>query len=441
MKTLGHIHSGNILDANAVAYLKVSVLASLGSNDSWAQGSSTATNLNHAAHLSKAAIAVITTLSVLVAILTLVNAVCFYVMRKNRRYEQNGSEDTEERGAHDTIPGAPIKFSYRQLQGATNGFREKLGGGGFGSVYKGILAGGSAVAVKQLESLNQGPKQFQAEVATIGGIHHINLVRLRGFCAEGFRKLLVYDFMPNGSLDRYLFSSARQNHPSFTLDWNTRFSVACGTAKAISYLHAECEPSIIHCDIKPENILLDVDYSPKVSDFGLAKLIGGDIVGSITTVRGTIGYMAPEWICSSHITVKADVYSYGVVLLEMLSGKRNPRDVAPRDISFTYAEWAYGQLTTGNFVELLDPVLEGQADRERVERMAKVAFWCIQKDQNSRPSMQKVVQMLDGTITVSLPPPSFDISSNQIPHTDSGGSDFPPANFGGDDISVLLEGR
>ncbi|KAL8235821.1 hypothetical protein R6Q59_016902 [Mikania micrantha] len=207
-------------------------------------------------------------------------------------------------------------FTYKELHAATNSFSEQLGHGGFGAVFSGTIDS-TLVAVKRLERPGGGEKEFRAEVCTIGNIQHVNLVRLRGFCSEESHRLLVYDYMPNGPLSVFL----KTGGPN--LDWNARFRIAVGTARGIAYLHEECRNCIIHCDIKPENILLDQDFSAKVSDFGLAKLIGRDFSRVLATMRGTWGYVAPEWISGVAITTKADVYSYGMTLLELLGGRRN----------------------------------------------------------------------------------------------------------------------
>ncbi|KAM0059045.1 putative protein kinase RLK-Pelle-SD-2b family [Helianthus debilis subsp. tardiflorus] len=191
-----------------------------------------------------------------------------------------------------TMEGSLVSFVYRDLQIATKNFSEKLGGGGFGSVFKGVLRDSSIVAVKKLESISQGDKQFRSEVSTIGTIQHVNLVRLRGFCAQGSSKLLVYDYMPNGSLGSYLFHEKEDN----LLNWKTRYDISLGIARGLVYLHEKCRDCIIHCDIKPENILLDADFCPKIADFGLAKLVGRDFSRVLTTFRGTKGYLAPEWL-------------------------------------------------------------------------------------------------------------------------------------------------
>ncbi|CAD6263759.1 unnamed protein product [Miscanthus lutarioriparius] len=211
-----------------------------------------------------------------------------------------------------------IAFKYVDLQDATKKFSEKLGAGGFGSVFKGCLSDSIAIAVKRLDGARQGEKQFRAEVNSIGVIQHVNLVKLIGFCCEGDRRLLVYEHMPNGSLDSHLFQSY-----GTILDWNMRYQIALGVARGLGYLHHGCRDCIIHCDIKPQNILLDASFVPKIADFGMAKLLGREFSRVVTTMRGTVGYLAPEWISGTPITPKIDVYSYGMVLLEIVSGKRN----------------------------------------------------------------------------------------------------------------------
>ncbi|KAG0477251.1 hypothetical protein HPP92_014092 [Vanilla planifolia] len=205
-----------------------------------------------------------------------------------------------------------VAFRYADLQRMTKNFSDKVGDGGFGSVYKGVLPDSTFIAVKRLQDLSQGDKQFRSEVSTIGTIQHINLIRLHGFCAEGKNKCLVYEFMPNSSLDIHLFHGSKTH-----LDWSTRYKIALGIARGLVYLHEKCRDCIIHCDIKPENILVDDSYIPKVADFGLEKLLGRDLSRVLTTMRGTWGYLAPEWISGVAITAKADVYSYGMSFLRL----------------------------------------------------------------------------------------------------------------------------
>ncbi|CAO2202269.1 unnamed protein product [Urochloa humidicola] len=308
--------------------------------------------------------------------------------------------------------GSLVAFKYGDMKRATRNFSERLGGGAFGSVYKGTLPGvagraaAAAIAVKKLEGpLCVGDKQFRNEVRTIGTIQHINLVRLRGFSSRGGDRLLVYDYMPNGSLDRALFSSA-----AVTLSWRARFQIALGAARGLLYLHQGCRDCIIHCDVKPENILLDEDLVPKVADFGLAKLVGRDFSRVLTTVRGTIGYLAPEWISGVAITAKADVYSYGMVLLEIISGRRNARCWGGAEeegirMSEYFPLVAARKVSRGEaLVGLLDERLNGDVDAGELDRACRVACWCVQDDEARRPTMEQVVQVLEGVATVDVPP-------------------------------------
>ncbi|KAJ4975460.1 hypothetical protein NE237_000566 [Protea cynaroides] len=276
-------------------------------------------------------------------------------------------------GRSKAIEGSLIPFSYRDLQIATKNFSDKLGGGGFGSVFKGVLPNSTVVAVKKLEGINQGEKQFRTEVSTIGTIQHVNLVRLLGFCSEGTKRLLVYEFMPTGSLDSYLFHETRDS-------------------EVLAYLYVKCRQCIIHCDIKPENILLDAEFCPKVADFGLAKLVGREFSRVLTTMRGTRGYLAPEWISGVAITAKADVYSYGMMLFELISGKRNSDQSDD-------GEKVGGD---GEILTLLDYRLEGNGDLAELTRACKVASWCVQDEKV--PSMGLVVQILEEIVEV-IPPP------------------------------------
>ncbi|XP_023741773.1 G-type lectin S-receptor-like serine/threonine-protein kinase At2g19130 [Lactuca sativa] len=298
-----------------------------------------------------------------------------------------------------TTEGSLVAFAYRDLKTATKNFSDKLGGGGFGSVFKGVLHDSSIVAVKKLESISQGEKQFRSEVSTMGIIQHVHLVRLRGFCAEGNNKLLVYDYMEKGSLDSHLF-----NEKQLLLNWKTRYQIALGTAKGLVYLHEKCRDCIIHCDIKPDNILLDADFQPKIADFGLAKLVGRDFSRVLTTTRGSIGYLAPEWISGVAITAKADVYSYGMMLFELVHGKRNIRHCEDSRSTFFPGLVANVLLEGGDIFSLLDTRLNREACVEEVTNICKVACWCIQDEAESRPAMSMVERILEGVSDVSMPP-------------------------------------
>ncbi|KAM1126870.1 hypothetical protein FF2_041573 [Malus domestica] len=300
------------------------------------------------------------------------------------------------------LSGAPLNLSYRELQIRTWNFSQLLGTGGFGSVYKGSLADGTLVAVKKLERvLPHGEKEFITEVNTIGSMHHMNLVRLCGYCSESSQRLLVYEFMKNGSLDKWIFRSNYSRDK--LLDWQSRFDIALGTAQGIAYFHEQCRDRIIHCDIKPENILLDEHFCPKVSDFGLAKLMGREHSQVVTMVRGTRGYLAPEWVSNRPITVKADVYSYGMLLLEIVGGRRN-LDMSFDADDFFYPGWAFKEMTSGNPMKVADRRLEGAVEEEELIRALKVAFWCIQDEIFMRPTMGEVVRMLEGSVGINMPP-------------------------------------
>ncbi|XP_043688329.1 G-type lectin S-receptor-like serine/threonine-protein kinase At2g19130 [Telopea speciosissima] len=304
-------------------------------------------------------------------------------------------------GPSNQIQDSLVQFSYRDLQIATKNFSEQVGRGGFGCVFKGTLPGLTLVAVKKLEGFSQGEKQFRSEVSTIGMIQHINLVRLRGFCCQGTKRLLVYDFMPKGSLDSHLFHDKKDFE---IIDWKTRYQIALGTARGLTYLHEKCRDCIIHCDIKPENILLDAEFCPMVADFGMAKLVGREFSRVLTSMRGTFGYLAPEWISGVAITAKADVYSYGMMLFELISGRRNSNQRGDLKVRY-FPTWAAKKISENReVISLLDYRLEGNVDHAELTRACRVACWCIQDDEVHRPSMGLVVQMLEGVMDVNPPP-------------------------------------
>ena len=295
-----------------------------------------------------------------------------------------------------------ITFRYIDLQRATKNFSEKLGQGGFGSVFKGFLSDSTAIAVKRLDCAHHGEKQFRAEVKSIGIIQYINLVNLLGFCCKGARRLLVYEHMPNGSLDIHLFRS----HATL-LKWSTRYQIALGVARGLTYLHEECCDCIIHCDIKPENILLSDSFIPKIADFGMAKFLGRDFSRVLTTFRGTIGYLAPEWITEVAITPKVDVYAYGMVLLEIISGQRNTSvscSCSSSNHDIYYPVHVARTIVEGDVMSLLDHRLNGEANSMQVEIACKLACWCIQDHESNRPTMAEVVQTLEGLLEINIPP-------------------------------------
>ncbi|XP_072969290.1 G-type lectin S-receptor-like serine/threonine-protein kinase LECRK2 [Typha angustifolia] len=297
-------------------------------------------------------------------------------------------------------------FTYKELEDATNGFKDELGSGAFGTVYKGILLAYNSksqtpIAVKRLDRLlKDTEKEFTNEVRSIGQTHHRNLVKLLGFCNEGTHRMLVYEYMSNGSLTEFLRTSPR---PS----WSLRVKIAIGIAKGLLYLHEECCAQIIHCDIKPGNILLDDDFVPRISDFGLAKLLRPDQTRTNTGIRGTRGYVAAEWFRNSAITAKVDVYSFGVMLLELVCCRKNLEQDAEDEAATVLTFWAYDCMRGGRMEVLVEGDEEAAAEMRTVERFVMVAFWCIHEEPSLRPAMNNVVQMLEGVVDVSVPPDPY----------------------------------
>ncbi|KAJ9147148.1 hypothetical protein P3X46_029340 [Hevea brasiliensis] len=324
--------------------------------------------------------------------------------------------DVDEEDYLDQVPGMPTRFSYKDLKALTENFSKVLGEGGFGSVFEGTLNDGTTkIAVKRLNGLGQVKKSFLAEVESIGRIHHVNLVRLLGFCADKSRRLLVYEFMSNGSLDKWIF---HQTH-EFTLVWQQRKKIILDIAKGLTYLHEDCTQKILHLDIKPQNILLDNTFNAKISDFGLSKLIDRDQSKVVTTMRGTPGYLAPEWL-SSVITEKADVYSFGVVVLELLCGRRNVDRSQPEEQMHLIRHFEK-KAEENQLSDLVDNCSEDmQLHKAEVVSMMKVAAWCLQKDYAMRPSMSMVVKVLEGVAEVepnlnyNISNPSFTTTSTQV---------------------------
>ncbi|GMN47016.1 hypothetical protein TIFTF001_016196 [Ficus carica] len=316
----------------------------------------------------------------------------FYAYKKiNQR-----SQDVELMGTDVSLRS----FTYEELEKMTDGFKEEIGRGSFGTVYKGtILNSQKEVAVKKLEKvLEEGEREFQNEMRAIGRTHHKNLVRLLGYCYEGPNRLLVYEYMSNGSLADMLFNP--ENKPC----WEERLGITCGIARGILYLHEECVTQIIHCDIKPQNILMDEYRRAKISDFGLAKLLKPDQTKTYTGIRGTRGYVAPEWHRNLPITTKADVYSFGIVMLEIICCRKN-LSWGLSEEEAVLEDWAYDCFQNGELPKLVG---SEEVDKRQLERMVKVAIWCIQEEPSMRPSMNKVLLMLEGTIEIPIPPnPEF----------------------------------
>ncbi|XP_039798679.1 putative receptor protein kinase ZmPK1 [Panicum virgatum] len=296
-----------------------------------------------------------------------------------------------------------VTYTYSEIKRATGNFTDVIGRGGSGVVYKGILEDDRVVAVKVLKNVSQSEQEFQSELSVIGRIYHMNLVRMWGCCSEGKHRILVSEHIENGSLAEMLFDMEKASDT--VLDWNQRFQIALGVAKGLAYLHSECLEWIIHCDMKPENILLDKDLGPKITDFGLAKLLNRD--GSdadLSRIRGTRGYMAPEWVSSSlPITEKVDVYSYGVVLLELVKGVRISEWVV-HGVKFAdmdtrmVAKAIHEKMENGEqerwVKDLIDHRLKGEFDHVQAKAMLKIAISCLEEDRGKRPNMSTVLQAL-----------------------------------------------
>ncbi|RWR83705.1 rust resistance kinase Lr10 [Cinnamomum micranthum f. kanehirae] len=303
----------------------------------------------------------------------------------------------------------PRRYSYLSIKKMTKNFKEEIGQGGYGKVFKGKLSGGGLVAIKMLKTSKGNGQEFINEVATIGRIHHVNVVRLIGFCSEGLKRALIYEFMANGSLEKYVFMHEKINN----LCWNKMYQIALGIARGIEYLHRGCDIRILHFDIKPHNILLDEKFTPKVSDFGLAKFYPTEqSIVAMTAARGTMGYIAPELLYKTlgGISHKSDVYSFGMLLLEMTGRRKNIDAFAEHSSQIYFPLWVYDQLHKGEELVMADIA---NNDKETAKKMMIVALWCIQLIPTERPSMSKVIEMLEGSIEDLHMPPKPLLSSTQ----------------------------
>ncbi|KAI4335456.1 hypothetical protein L6164_014100 [Bauhinia variegata] len=286
-------------------------------------------------------------------------------------------------------------FTYKELHTATNGFNEdnKLGEGGFGSVYWGRTSDGLEIAVKKLKAMNtKAEMEFAVEVEVLGRVRHRNLLGLRGYYAGADQRLIVYDYMPNFSLLSHLHGEFARE---VKLDWKRRMNIAIGSAEGILYLHHEVTPHIIHRDIKASNVLLNSDFEPLVADFGFAKLIPEGVSHMTTRVKGTLGYLAPEYAMWGKVSENCDVYSFGILLFELITG-RKPIEKLPGGVKRTITEWAEPLITKGKLKDLVDPRLGGNFDENQVRQAIHVAALCVQSEPEKRPNMKQVVNLLKG---------------------------------------------
>ncbi|KAI4295821.1 hypothetical protein L6164_035824 [Bauhinia variegata] len=342
---------------------------------------------------------------IVVAVALFVLGCCFLRKRARKKYNT-----VEKDGIGDDLTDVDsLHFDLATIEAATNRFSDemKIGQGGFGAVYKGILPNGQEIAVKRLSVTSlQGAVEFRNEAVLVARLQHRNLVRLLGFCLEGKEKMLVYEYIPNKSLDHFLFDREKQRE----LDWSRRYKIIVGIARGILYLHEDSRLRIIHRDLKASNVLLDANMNPKISDFGMAKIFGGD-QSEVNTGRivGTYGYMSPEYAMRGQFSVKSDVFSFGVLVLEIISGKKNTEFYESQhgDDLLTYA---WKNWTNQTPLELLDPTLRGSYSRNEVIRCIQIGLLCVQENPADRPSMANIGLVLNSySVTLQLPrqPASF----------------------------------
>ncbi|XWS21215.1 hypothetical protein CRYUN_Cryun30bG0036400 [Craigia yunnanensis] len=285
-------------------------------------------------------------------------------------------------------------YTLRELEESTNDFAAEnvIGEGGYGIVYGGVLEDNTKVAVKNLlNNRGQAEREFKVEVEAIGRVRHKNLVRLLGYCAEGAQRMLVYEFVDNGNLEQWLHGDVG---PCSPLTWEIRMNIVLGTAKGLTYLHEGLEPKVVHRDIKSSNILLDKQWNPKVSDFGLAKLLGSERSYVTTRVMGTFGYVAPEYASTGMLNERSDVYSFGILLMEIISG-RNPVDYSRPQGEVNLVEWLKAMVTNRNAEGVLDPRLPEKPSSRALKRALLVALRCVDPNAQKRPKMGHVIHMLE----------------------------------------------
>lgn len=304
-------------------------------------------------------------------------------------------------------------FSLKELHAATNNFNydNKLGEGAFGSVYWGQLWDGSQIAVKRLKVWSDKAEiEFAVEVEVLARVQHKNLLSLRGFCDEGQERLIVYDYMPNLSLLSHIHG---QHSAECLLDWNRRMEIAVGSAEGIAYLHHHATPHIIHRDIKASNVLLDSNFQAQVADFGFAKLIPDGVTHVTTRVKGTLGYLAPEYAMLGKASESVDVYSFGILLLELVSGKK-PIQKLNLTSKHTIRDWALPLASKGKFTELADPKLKGNFTEEELKLVVFVALACAHHQPEQRPTMLQVVELLKGESSEKFVALTDDVLSERL---------------------------
>ncbi|XP_023759152.2 PR5-like receptor kinase [Lactuca sativa] len=345
-------------------------------------------------------------LAICVGSVTILVVIIFCFIRKLRWRKKTNKDVNVEKflGNHQFLAK---RYTYLQVKKMTNLFELKLGQGGFGSVYKGTLSNGSLVAVKILSESKGNGEDFINEVASVGRTSHVNIVSLVGFCFEGDKKALIYEFMPNGSLEKFIYNPGFLS--SSQLGWEKLHEIAIGIARGLEYLHSGCNTQILHFDIKPHNILLDKDFSPKISDFGLAKLSPERrSMMSMSLMRGTPGYIAPELFSRSfgQVSHKSDVYSYGMMILEMVGGRKNVEVGVDHTSEIYFPHWIYKKVKFNEELGLHTSMSD--EEKEMVRKMIIVGLWCIQTNPVNRPTIMKALEMLEGDLeSLEIPPKPY----------------------------------
>jgi len=341
------------------------------------------------------------------AILLIMVCVIFvFKIRRRGKFQQTiGVNSTAKQNIEELLEDygslAPKRYKYSQLKEITRYFSEKLGEGGYGMVYKGTLPCGMLVAVKFLHDFTRNGEDFVNEVFSIRRSSHVNIVNLLGFCLEGSKRALIYEYMPNGSLDKFIYD----DNSKTIMGWDKLYEIAIGIARGLEYLHRGCNTRIIHFDIKPHNILLADDFIPKIADFGLAKLCNPkESYLSMAGMRGTIGFIAPEVFARRFgvVSTKSDVYSYGMMLLEMVGGRKNLKESVNNSSEMYFPDFIYSHLAEVGSLHSFD--MAGETE-EMARKMASIGLWCIQVSPMSRPTMSKVLEMFEKSADqLEIPP-------------------------------------
>nr|GEV06646.1 putative receptor-like protein kinase At4g00960 [Tanacetum cinerariifolium] len=365
---------------------------------------------------SNTRIVIIVIVIVIFSIVITITSICIFIRLRKKQQQISQTTNTETESM-DIGTAESFQYNFRSVKAATNDFSEenKLGEGGFGAVYKGRLEDGQEVAVKRLaRDSGQGDVEFKNEVLLVAKLQHRNLVRLLGFSIERSERLLIYEFLPNASLDQFIFDPTKRT----LLDWEKRYNIIKGIAKGLLYLHEDSRLRIIHRDMKASNVLLDAEMNPKIADFGMARLFKPEETqGDTSRIVGTYGYMAPEYAMHGQFSVKSDVFSFGVLVLEMVTSQKNHcfrnGDSIEDLLSFAWKTWR-----NGTPLNMIDPTLKtGSGSLRDVIRSIHIGLLCVQENVNDRPTMASVVLMLN-SFSVTLPVPSepaFFMHSNTDP--------------------------